>query len=234
MKAAISCLESDRGFLLQVEGGRVDHAAHASDGAALIWEQLDFDDAVRAALDYARRRGDTLVVLCSDHGNSNPGLNAVPHAAENLVRLSRATNSYATLASRLKKAPATGSVKKAMQDVYGIQVSDKEAAAIGAIARGEKGVAFNKEYDTLNGVLGQTLCNHFGLGWVGKGHTSDHTVSTATGPGAAEFSGLIRNTEVFEILTGFMGSSFRNPAMDESEFRQTMTAQRWVEQPHWT
>lgn len=56
-----------RGFLLQVEGGRLDHAAHANDAAVALRELLAFDDALGVALEYARRAGDTLVVVTSDH-----------------------------------------------------------------------------------------------------------------------------------------------------------------------
>jgi alkaline phosphatase len=75
-RAALSRLSANaRGFVLQIEGGRVDHAAHSNDIGALIHDQLAFDDAVGVALEFATGRDDTLVLITSDHGNSNPGLN---------------------------------------------------------------------------------------------------------------------------------------------------------------
>jgi Alkaline phosphatase len=41
--------DAPNGFLLQVEGGRVDHAAHANDAAGIMWDQLAFDDAIEVA-----------------------------------------------------------------------------------------------------------------------------------------------------------------------------------------
>ncbi|MGL5020283.1 MAG: alkaline phosphatase, partial [Luteolibacter sp.] len=43
-------LSGDKPFLLQVEGARIDHAAHLNDIGALLHDQLAFDDAVAAVL----------------------------------------------------------------------------------------------------------------------------------------------------------------------------------------
>jgi alkaline phosphatase len=62
-------------FILQVEGGRVDHAAHNCDAASALREMLAFDEALDAVLEFQHQRPDTLVVVTSDHGNGNPGVN---------------------------------------------------------------------------------------------------------------------------------------------------------------
>ena len=105
--------------------------------------------------------------------------------------------------------------------------------AIASAVDGRKSLTLNKQYDSANGVLGQILCNHLGVGWVGKGHTTDYTISTAIGPGAGEFAGLVRNTEVFEILTHYMGSEFRNPSMSEEEARTLLSWRLEPGEIHW-
>ncbi|MBN2334382.1 alkaline phosphatase [Candidatus Bathyarchaeota archaeon] len=61
-------LEGDPdGFLLMVEGGRIDHAAHANDFGNTVEETLEFDKAVYTALRYAAGRNDTLVLVTADH-----------------------------------------------------------------------------------------------------------------------------------------------------------------------
>ncbi len=73
-KAAIDQLKDHKeGFVLQVEGGKVDWAAHANDVAALIHDQLAFEEAVKTVMDFAERDGNTLVIITTDHGNANPG-----------------------------------------------------------------------------------------------------------------------------------------------------------------
>jgi len=44
-------LVQDQPFLLQIEGARVDHAAHLNDIGALLGDQLAFDDALAAVPD---------------------------------------------------------------------------------------------------------------------------------------------------------------------------------------
>ncbi len=70
-KKAIDLLdEKENGFFLMIEGSRVDMAAHANDPIGIIREFLAFDKAVGVAIDYAKKNGETAVVILPDHGNS--------------------------------------------------------------------------------------------------------------------------------------------------------------------
>jgi hypothetical protein len=50
-----------------VEGGRIDHAGHANSIDHTIGEVLEFDKAVKAALDFAEADVNTLVIVTADH-----------------------------------------------------------------------------------------------------------------------------------------------------------------------
>ncbi|MCW5964421.1 MAG: alkaline phosphatase [Bryobacterales bacterium] len=225
--------DAKKGFLLQVEGARIDHSAHANDAAAVIRDQLAFDAAVGVALDFARRRGDTLVVLCTDHGNSNPGLNSMGSATggsdECLRRAMRATASFSEMAKQLgnrsdynmdankvsdAKATAAERVAAVVKQHHNVDLKPEHASAIARAAGGEKGIVLNAQQDTLVGVMGQVMSNHTGVGFVGTSHTADFVTSTAFGPGCEHFEGLLRNTDVFQKLTTLMGTPFKNPAAD--------------------
>lgn len=66
--AALDLLDEDPdGFFLMLEGGRIDHAGHSHDLARNMRETLTFDEAVRAVVAWAARRGDTLVIVTADH-----------------------------------------------------------------------------------------------------------------------------------------------------------------------
>ena len=56
-----------RGFLLVIEGGQIDWAAHNNDTGTLLHEILQFDRSVEIVLDWARTRSDTLVIVTADH-----------------------------------------------------------------------------------------------------------------------------------------------------------------------
>lgn len=70
---AISLLEGRgrRGFFLQIEGASIDKRDHAADPCGQIGENVEFDNAVKVALDYARGHRDTLVVVTADHGHTS-------------------------------------------------------------------------------------------------------------------------------------------------------------------
>ncbi len=68
VKTALKTLDdAENGFFLMVEGSQIDFACHANDSAWMMDEMLDFDYAVKVALDYAKEKGNTLVVVTADH-----------------------------------------------------------------------------------------------------------------------------------------------------------------------
>src|SRR5262249_46654210 len=68
--------KNEHGFVLQIEAGRVDHAAHNNDAGTLVREQAEFDRTIGLVADWAAARPaeDTLVIITTDHANANPGL----------------------------------------------------------------------------------------------------------------------------------------------------------------
>ena len=68
VKTALKTLDSaENGFFLMVEGSQIDFACHGNDSTWMMDEMLDFDYAVKVALDYAKEKGNTLVVVTADH-----------------------------------------------------------------------------------------------------------------------------------------------------------------------
>jgi alkaline phosphatase len=60
-----------KGFFLQIEGASIDKQDHAANPCGQIGENIEFDNAVRTSLDYARHHPDTLVVVTADHGHTS-------------------------------------------------------------------------------------------------------------------------------------------------------------------
>lgn len=77
-RSALQYLSQDEdGFFLMVEGSQIDWGGHNNDADYVITEVLDFDQAVGAALDFAKRDGNTLVVVTADHETGGLSLSAV-------------------------------------------------------------------------------------------------------------------------------------------------------------
>lgn len=58
---------SPKGFFLMIEGASIDKQAHLMDSDRWIMETLEFDRAVKVAQDFAARDGNTLVIVTADH-----------------------------------------------------------------------------------------------------------------------------------------------------------------------
>jgi len=59
--------KNKEGFFLLVEGSQIDWGGHDNDAEYLINEMIDFDKTVGAVLDYAKKNGETLVIITADH-----------------------------------------------------------------------------------------------------------------------------------------------------------------------
>lgn len=68
--------EYNDGFLLMVEGAQIDGAGHTNNTDYLVAEMLDFEETVRVAFDFARKDGNTLVIVTSDHETGGFALGA--------------------------------------------------------------------------------------------------------------------------------------------------------------
>jgi alkaline phosphatase len=99
--------KADKGFFLQVEGASIDKQDHAANACGQIGEAVDLDEAVQAALKFAKKDGHTTVIVTADHGHTSqivetgtntPGLTATLETADGAPM----TLSYGT-------APAGGS-----------------------------------------------------------------------------------------------------------------------------
>lgn len=63
--------KNQNGFFLQVEGASIDKQDHAANPCGQIGETVDLDEAVQKALEFARKEGNTLVIVTADHAHSS-------------------------------------------------------------------------------------------------------------------------------------------------------------------
>lgn len=57
----------EKGFFLLIEGSQIDYRCHGNDAAGAVAEVIDFDNAVAAAIEFAKADKNTLVVITADH-----------------------------------------------------------------------------------------------------------------------------------------------------------------------
>ena len=81
LKKTIELLSSNKnGFFIMAEGAQIDYGGHANDLPYIVTELHDFDKAVAAALAFADKDGETLVLVTADHETG--GLTLLEASAE--------------------------------------------------------------------------------------------------------------------------------------------------------
>ncbi len=59
--------QNDNGFFLMVEAGLIDWAAHYNDAGGMLHELMRINETISYALDWAKDRDDTLIIVTADH-----------------------------------------------------------------------------------------------------------------------------------------------------------------------
>ena len=93
---------SPKGFYLMVEGASIDKQSHELEADRTIWDTIEFDNAVKVALDFAtgtntdtNPANDTLVLVTADHENGGLGIIGVGNERYAPSVLGRSVRDYA-------------------------------------------------------------------------------------------------------------------------------------------
>lgn len=186
--ALLSAHGGERGFVVMIEGGRIDHAAHANDAPAHLRDLLAYDAAVAEALAFARADGRTLVVSTADHETGGLTLGARGVYAWDPAPLLAATMSAEHLARRTDDEPTAAAVAEALGD----------AAPDEAYAGCSPGPA-------CAAAFVEATTRRAGLGWTTGGHTAVDVGLYAWGPGAGAFIRALPNDAVGRALFAALG-----------------------------
>ncbi len=227
-RAALDAL-SDRQFFLMVEGGRIDYAGHDNDAGAMLPEILDFDEAIRAAGDFARERGDTLVLVTADHGTGGFSLSyaagdpdPVPDfvewdyagafrgpamgVGEHLDRIASARRSLVETLADLDRPFAAPELADALETATGVRLTDEEAADLaGQLNRDPPATrdfaGFYADSGSIRTALAaRALAPYIRVVWSTGGHTNEPVPLIGFGPGSEGAAGLGSATRVHDVV----------------------------------
>jgi len=238
--AALTLLQgSPKGFLLQIEGGKVDHGGHANDLAALVYDQIAFEEAVKVAVDFALRDKETLVIITTDHACGGPSLNGAGEeyidSAAGLAHLFGMKASYEPLFAAFGAAPTQARVRDTVHDLLGIALTGEEAEAVVSALHDASPFAVSTFYKGPQATLAIVLGNYTKVTWTSQNHTSDHVLVTAVGPGNEAVAGLTPNVRFFDLMLATKGLKWSNPTMtfeEAARHYKALKASRNLERYH--
>lgn len=216
--AALKRLDrASNGFILQIEGGRVDHAAHGNCPSGLIYDQIAFDDAAKVVMDYTEGRDDTLVILTTDHGNANPGLggfgSGYRESPKMLETIKNYKHSFEWIHEQLNYTysnPSLGEeitvnrVRDLIEYASSTKITEEEAIMAFQSLKGEYRAPFRNRQGP-EGVFSGILANYNGINFITTTHTSDYVELAAWGPGSDRIPAFARNTDLFDLMVDMAG-----------------------------
>ncbi len=234
VQKGIDVLDSEEGFFMAVESGKIDWAGHANDAMANIGDVLAFDEAIQVAVDFANEHPDeTLIVVTGDHETGGMSIGHATTGYDTAFQLlNEQTMSYEAFDALFEEmvteneALTFDEVFTMVTENFGLLAPSEEADnplvltpyeyeklqdafEVAMTAKEER--ESSQEHDLLYGgynpftvTLTHTLNNKAGIGWTTYSHTGVPIPLYATGAGSEIFNGSYDNTEVFHKLAEVM------------------------------
>lgn len=196
--AAIQRLSKNKdGFFLMVEGSQIDWAGHDNDIVAAMSEMEDFEKAFKAAIDFAKKDGHTLVVATADH--STGGLSVGARDEYNFfvdpIKAAKRTPDF--MAAEIAKGAG---VEETLKKYIDLELTKEEIDSVKKAADTKKAVEIDNAIEAIFDKRSFT-------GWTTGGHTGEDVNVYAFGPGKEKLSGLIDNTKNADVIFDILGGS---------------------------
>jgi alkaline phosphatase len=201
---AIELLSQDKdGFFLMVEGSQIDWAGHANDPIHMVTDFLAFDEAVKVAVEFARKNRETLVLAFPDHncggmtiGHGHTKASYNETKVEDLIDPLKGMKITAgALGYQIGNNCSYANLSKAIKNWWGIDITEEDYKEI-------KKLMDNGTY--LSYAIGEVISkNYTAIGWTSHNHTGEDVPLWTYGPGRPV--GLYDNTDLARITASSLG-----------------------------
>ncbi|MGE5648552.1 MAG: alkaline phosphatase [Bacillota bacterium] len=176
--------QNANGYFLMVEGGRIDHALHATNAKRALVDTIAFDDAVQAALDKVRQTdptlANTLIVVTADHDHT------------------LTFNGYG------KRGNPILDINRGYRDGQPSTDADGNTYTTLVFGNGPHRPNLRASLDSAT-VLADSYQQESGVRLASETHGGGDVKLLATGAGAKVFKGTLDNTKVFGLLKTAFG-----------------------------
>ncbi len=229
-KAIEKLSKNENGFFLMVEGSLVDHAAHGNDPVGTFSDFLAFDKACGVALDFAKKNGETAIVIVPDHGTGGPAITGGSNLSKRdlFKTLSGFKRTAAGLAKIVNSRPAED--LPAIFKEYGdIRLTDREIDAFYNCKgydkspipkdqrkdKKEENVLYN---NSLTGLISGIVSNRTTIEFSTHGHTGEELFLAAYHPKENLQLGMLDNIEINRYICNLLGLNGALDALTASHF----------------
>jgi alkaline phosphatase len=193
-RKAIDLLDGGKkGFYLQVEGALIDKRSHANDASQALEETKAFDEAVRVALNFARKDGNTTVIVTADH----------ECAGFNIIGKGSYTNAEAVTPPGNVDGGNTANSSAPSRAASGALDATRSTGPVngsGAADAGNFAPATFRTPDDPEGVADGSPEASLWLTYLSGNHTGAAVPLYAYGPGTRDLAATVDNTDLFDVV----------------------------------
>jgi len=185
--------KNNKGFFLMVEGSQIDWASHSNDIVGVMSEMQDFELAFKQVIDFAKQKGNTLVILTADHETG--GL-SVGSSASGKGRYYWNYDALNKIYYTPEKIARDAKVSKDLIEEFNKGTSIKLTAAESKSLKSVDFTDWYKSYKAVAKIINQRSFT----GWTSEGHTGVDVNLYAFGPGSESLRGHWDNTKVGRVI----------------------------------
>lgn len=211
-KALDRLSQNENGFFLMVEGSKVDWSAHGNDAIGCITEYLAFDKAVAIAMDYAKKDGNTTVIVLPDHGNSGFTIgrrDLKGYDRASIDKLFKNVSQYTKTGEGLEKILLKSKpedFKSVFKEYTNIDLTDEELNLL-LSSKNYHEADYMKVSNSVN--MGSSIVSimnsHTYFGFTTGGHTGEEVFLAAYHPNGDVPMGMNTNIEINQYLHDVAG-----------------------------
>ena len=230
LRQGIAQLEnSEKGFFIMAEGGKIDWCCHGNDAGSMLREVVNFDNAVKVALEFAKKHpAETLIVVTGDHETGGLTLGFAGTGYKSFIsRMAQQKGNAHAFRQKLERAEKGGKMsfetaKKLAAENFGFIFTDKTAKPDSMEITSAELKMLQKAYDNqyengkrkrnskgsrimdFENACIRLLANKSALAWTSGAHTALPVSTTSEGVGAENFTNTIDNTDIAKKLKALL------------------------------
>lgn len=220
---AIEILSKDKdGFFLMVEGSKVDYGAHSMDPIEAVTEFIEFDKAVGKALEFAKKDGNTTVIVLPDHGNSGITLGDAHYrnySGKGLDSMFINMKNYKASSYRLLSLlgeSKSSEIAPVFKEWTGIELNPSEIKDILSCMNLKEGDYMEvSNSNNLQSVICRILTSRTHIGFTSGNHTGEDVFLAVYNPNYQRPNGIMTNTELNQYICNLLG--FDEPLVSLSD-----------------
>lgn len=208
---AIEVLSEDKdGFFLMVEGSGIDWAGHDNDPIYMVTDFLAFDEAVKVAVNFAKKDKKTLVLAFPDHNTGGLSIGSwttdLPYSETKIEDLTAPLDKMKVTAGaithNLGSDHSYANLSEEISRWWGIDITRDDYNEIKKLKR--EIASRNNKVDSLARAISMVISkNYTVLGWTTDNHTGEDVPLWSYGPNRPV--GLYDNTELAKITADALG-----------------------------